>query len=361
NTTVEKAYNNIFKVYQVIQQHLDAHPEDIDRFPNFGHRPLFAKGAQGPLQGEMNLAEYFHGPDGLSDISSTHPQYDTRFEVWSLDNPYLNISTKPAHEVILEVLEREPAGTVTLLACGPLTNVSQALSASPNTFSRVARVVSMGGALDVPGNTSATSEFNFFADPYAVRHVLEEAQRIPKPFDFVLVPLDITSQHTIVFDRLIPRDVVDADGKATLSAVKEKPIEAFISTLLRRPRKVLHELGLTDDFEMHDPLAAWYAIRSASRSPWKEEGWRTIKRKFVIETTGEYTKGMCVVDRRGSKEEVGTKRAVQGIVIDHERQEEAATGDEHGVDVLLRWPDAKIFIDEMMKRVFWYSPSNPAS
>lgn len=62
NTTVEKAYNNTFKVYQVIQTHLDAHPEDAHRFPNFrkdGHRPLYAKGAQGPLHGQMNLAEYF--------------------------------------------------------------------------------------------------------------------------------------------------------------------------------------------------------------------------------------------------------------------------------------------------------------
>lgn len=152
----------------------------------------------------------------------------------------------------------------------------------------------MGGNLDVPGNTSATSEFNFFADPHAVRHVLDEVQRDPRPFNFVLVPLDITSRHTIEFDRLIPRDVVDADGKATPVAVAERPIEAFISTLLRRPRKVLKQLGLTDDFEMHDPLAAWYVIRSALG----EEGWKTIKRKFVIETVGEYTKGMCVVDRR---------------------------------------------------------------
>ncbi|KAG8900221.1 hypothetical protein FRC00_013878 [Tulasnella sp. 408] len=208
----------------------------------------------------------------------------------------------------------------------------------------------MGGSLDVPGNTSATSEFNFFADPYAARHLLEEVQKVPRPFEFILVPLDITSKHTIMFDQLIPRDVVDGEGKATQLAVQERPMEAFISTLLRRPRKVLSQLGLTDDLEMHDPLAAWYVIRSATTDIVKAEGWGTIKRKFVIETIGEYTKGI------GSKEEVGTKRAVQGIVIDHEKEEDQATREEHGVDVLLRWPDTKIFIDEMMRRVFWYSP-----
>ncbi|KAG8929238.1 hypothetical protein FRC01_004640 [Tulasnella sp. 417] len=359
NTTVDKAYNNTFKVYQVIQTHLDAHPEDVRRFPNFrkdGHKPFYAKGAQGPLQGQMNLAEYFHGPDGLSDISTTHPQYDVKPSFWPADNPYLNMSSKPAHEVILDVLEREPVGTVTLLACGPLTNVSRAFSTSPEIFSRVRRVVSMGGNLDVPGNTSATSEFNFFADPYAARHLLEEVQKVPSPFEFVLVPLDITSKHTITFDQLIPRDAVDGGSQVAQLAEPERPIETFISTLLRRPRKVLSQLGLTDDFEMHDPLAAWYVIRSAVAEIAAAEGWKTIKRKFVIETAGEYTKGMCVVDRRGSKEEVGTKRAVQGIVIDHEKEEDQETGEEHGIDVLLRWPDSKIFINEMMRRVFWYSP-----
>lgn len=47
-----------------------------------------------------------------------------------------------------------------------VTNIARAFQTDPKTFSRVKRVVSMGGALDVPGNTSASAEFNFFADPY---------------------------------------------------------------------------------------------------------------------------------------------------------------------------------------------------
>lgn len=44
-------------------------------------------------------------------------------------------------------------------------------------------------------------------------------------------------------------------------------------------------------------------------------------------------------------------------MIDHEKEEDTVPGEEHGVDVLLRWPDTKIFTDEMMRRVFWYSLS----
>ncbi|KAG9016072.1 hypothetical protein FRB93_011546 [Tulasnella sp. JGI-2019a] len=287
NTILPKAYNNIFKVYQIIQRHIDAFPNDASRFPNFkqgtGHRPIFARGADGPIKGVMNLAEYFHGPDGLSDISTTHPEHNVEPSIWLEDNPYLEISSKPAHQVILDILDREPAGTVTVLSVGPLTNISKAITQSPATFSKARRLVSMGGTLDVPGNTSATSEFNFFADPYAAQHVLDVVQRRPPPFDFALVPLDVTSQHTIGYGRLI-------------SDHETSPLRGFTSALLRRPRGIMRSLGLPDEFEMHDPLAAWYVIKTCGEAP--ESGWVTMKRKFVVEKTGEYTKGMCVVDRR---------------------------------------------------------------
>lgn len=143
----------------------------------------------------------------------------------------------------------------------------------------------MGGTLDVPGNTSATSEFNFFADPYAATHIIKCAET--GDFPFVLIPLDITSRQTIEFDRLIPnKDLSNAT-----------PIEHFLSTMLKRPRIVLRQLGLPDHFEMHDPFAAWYTLRTSGEGLC-EPGWGTVKRKFIIEKVGEYTKGMCVVDRR---------------------------------------------------------------
>lgn len=73
--------------------------------------------------------------------------------------------------------------------------------------------------------------------------------------------------------------------------------------ILVRPRLVLKSLGLhADVFEMHDPLAAWFVIRHASAGIEGENGlkgdWETTKRRFVIERQGEWTKGMCIVDRR---------------------------------------------------------------
>jgi hypothetical protein len=53
---------NILKVYQAISVHLEHHPDDKNRFPNFfGSKPILARGASGPLHGDLHSAHYFHG------------------------------------------------------------------------------------------------------------------------------------------------------------------------------------------------------------------------------------------------------------------------------------------------------------
>jgi len=147
----------------------------------------------------------------------------------------------------------------------------------------------MGGTLEAPGNTSPTSEFNFFADPYAADIVLKAATL--GQFDFVLVPLDITSRHTIPFDALI---------RSGTEQQKPSILRSLTDPILSRTRHVLAAWGdTTDMFEMHDPLAAYFVIEHGDLDGMNlKPGWTTAKRSFMIERTGEFTKGMCVVDRR---------------------------------------------------------------
>jgi len=57
-------------------------------------------------------------------------------------------------------------------------------------------------------------------------------------------------------------------------------------------------------FEMHDPLAAYFVIDHGDIDGMGlKKGWAARKRLFKIERTGEFTKGMCVVDRRIGTEE----------------------------------------------------------
>ena len=93
--------------------------------------------------------------------------------------------------MLLQALHDSPA-PVTVLALGPLTNPAAALRADARVAGRIAQIIIMGGALDVPGNGTpqggpAPAEWNFLADPTAAAEVL--ASGIP----ITLVPLDATN------------------------------------------------------------------------------------------------------------------------------------------------------------------------
>jgi inosine-uridine nucleoside N-ribohydrolase len=77
--------------------------------------------------------------------------------------------------------------TPTLGPLTPVTNLAHALRADPTTFARVKSVIWMGGALDHPGNTSPTAEFNCFADPYAAQAILDAVNA--GAFQMILAPM----------------------------------------------------------------------------------------------------------------------------------------------------------------------------
>jgi purine nucleosidase len=90
----------------------------------------------------------------------------------------------------VELILRTARGSdgLTIIAIGPLTNLAAALVADPALAGRLAQVVVMGGAFEVPGNVTPAAEFNFFMDPEAAQIVLESGVRP------VLVGLDVCNQ-----------------------------------------------------------------------------------------------------------------------------------------------------------------------
>lgn len=80
------------------------------------------------------------------------------------------------------------AGPETILApVAPLTNIAVALLREPRLAQRIPRMVMMGGAY-TEGNTTASAEFNIYADPEAARIVFRAGIPIS------LVGLEVTKQ-----------------------------------------------------------------------------------------------------------------------------------------------------------------------
>ncbi|KAF8621538.1 hypothetical protein AX15_007710 [Amanita polypyramis BW_CC] len=303
NTDRDVCYTNILKTYHAIARHLEAYPHHRNRFPNFhqAKKTILARGADLPLEGEAHAAKYFHGRDGLSDISKRHPELDVILED-TKNHPQLQLTDKSGVDVALDLIRNYPSRSVTYIALGPLTTLAHVARQDGKLLhDRIGRVICMGGALDVPGNVSPVAEFNFYADPFAVRQLLlpSKEEEVALPLDrFLLLTLDITSDHELPFP--LYQRLVDPTFSTSIqpSIQKDKaPLTHFTSSFLERTREVMAQFG-KDGMELHDIVIIWCAIQNLPDMP-LSRGWATNQRKFDVERTGEKTRGMLVVDRRG--------------------------------------------------------------
>ncbi len=130
------------------------------------------EGAAEPLVRQAVESADIHGGDGMGGVDLPEPA-----------RPPL-----PADAVawLSEMLMREPAGSLTVLALGPLTNLARLAADHPAAARRLKGVIAMGGAVDEPGNTGPRAEFNFHADPHAADIVFRAG------LPLTVVPLDVT-------------------------------------------------------------------------------------------------------------------------------------------------------------------------
>ena len=98
--------------------------------------------------------------DGLSEITHTHPEFNIPSDLLSVGvHPLLELSDRPGHQVAFDLLCNNPPRSITYIVLGPLTNFARMLRIDGTLVrERIGRVVIMGGALDVPGNVTASAE-----------------------------------------------------------------------------------------------------------------------------------------------------------------------------------------------------------
>lgn len=196
---------------------------------------------------------------------------------------------------------------------------------------RAKSVLIMGGAVLVPGNATPVAEFNTLADPTATARVF--ALTSPNPastmpptvaqsafkgdvngvqptilppypprdelvwerLDVIMFPLDLTEAH------YIRRDEFNAKIQPLVD--KGSPLAEWTSAFLRTTFITMEKLhhghgGGGTHLSLHDPMCVWYALK---RESLKEQWTITDGDDIRIETTGYWTKGMCVIDRRSRK------------------------------------------------------------
>lgn len=137
-----------------------------------GHVPVY-RGMSRPLDRPLHTAAWVHGADGLggADIPPTTREPEA----------------VSAPQFLADVARAEP-GALTYICVGPLTNLAVALALEPALPRLVRRLVIMGGAFRVPGNTTPAAEYNIYADPQAA------AQVHAAGFAATWVGLDVTRQ-----------------------------------------------------------------------------------------------------------------------------------------------------------------------
>lgn len=179
-----------------------------------------------------------------------------------------------AEKVIGEVLRAHPR-QVSIVALGPLTNLARLFRRDPSAADLVQEVIVAGGTLRGTGDASPVADANFLADPAAARQVVGE------PVAKVLVPLETAGQLVLGFGVL--DQLPDESSRAGLL------VRGMLPHAFRAQRQFLGSEGII--------LPGTVALVAATNPELFE---RTTVAADV-ETAGELTAGMLVVDRRQAR------------------------------------------------------------
>ncbi|MEO7369632.1 MAG: nucleoside hydrolase [Ilumatobacteraceae bacterium] len=212
-------------------------------------------GANRPLIAPPRHAGYVHGETGLDGARLPDPSGPPA----SRDASRFIIDTVRLHE------------GVWLVVVGPMTNVALALRAAPDIAARLGGISFMGGGLF--GNSTPAAEFNIWADPEAAAIVVGYGGPL------VMAGLDVSHQFQTTSERIEEVRATPGQLAATLADL----MTFFSGTYVSRHDNMRGAA-------MHDPLAVM-----ALTHP------HLFTRAFshvVVETTGEHTRGMTVVDQR---------------------------------------------------------------
>jgi inosine-uridine nucleoside N-ribohydrolase len=233
-------------------------------------------GAALPVEYEID-GRHLHGPGGLGGVN---------FPCAQLHHPH------PSDKLIIDLVRQYPK-EITLVTLGPLTVLARAFDRDPELPSLIQRMVCVGGAWHEPGNASAVVEFHFACDPASARKVL--LCRAP----LTLIPLDVTRK--LLFS---PGDLMNLPAQESRAC-------RFLRQIVPYGIGATSNLYGIEGFHLKDVLG----IVTAS-----QPGIVNTRPMLVdIETRGDLTRGMSVVDARPGRREPPNVDLAIGVDVDAAR------------------------------------------
>jgi inosine-uridine nucleoside N-ribohydrolase len=260
NVDAEQATKNV----HIIVEQLDPR-----RWPRLG--------AAGPVELDTD-GTALHGKGGLGGVD---------FPVAKLHHPH------PSDKLVIDLVRQHPKD-VTVVALGPLTMLARALERDPELANLVDRLVLLGGAWHEPGNASATAEFHFYCDPAAARRVLHSGAAI------TLIPLDVSRK--ILFS---PTDLLELPAP-------ESPTCRFLRQIVPFGIRAASNLIGVEGFYLNDVLGIIAVTMPRAIS--------TKSMPVDVETRGELTRGMSVVDARPQSRGKANVELAVGVDVEAVRE-----------------------------------------
>lgn len=219
-----------------------------------------------------------HGPGGLGGVSFPTATRHT---------------LHPADKVLVELVREHPR-QVTVICLGPLTTLATALDRDPGLPAVIEQTVIVGGCWREPGNSGPVSEFHLFLDPDAGKRVFH-AELNP-----MLIPLDVTRRLIVS-----PSDLLELPNPESRTC-------QFLRQIVPFGIRASSNLYGIEGFHLKDVLgvAAVSLTGSVSAEPHHVD----------VETRGELTRGMTVVDVRANPAGTPNTRVATGVAVGEVRQ-----------------------------------------
>ncbi len=214
-----------------------------------------------------------HGPGGLGGV--TFPSA-TRHTL------------HPADKVLCELAHENPR-QVTVVNLGPLSTLAAALDRDPTLPAVLDQTVIIGGCWREAGNAGPIAEFHIHLDPDAAKRVFH-AELHP-----LLIPLDVTRK--LIFS---PTDLLELPNPDSQTC-------QFLRQIVPFGIRASSNLYGIEGFHLKDVLGVVaLAVPAAVTSE---------AHHVDVETRGDLTRGMTVIDTRPTPAGTPTARVATGVAV----------------------------------------------